>query len=421
MNASDSDSRAIGELIATYRPKHSLVREFYVSPPVFERDIERVYLRHWLFVGISARIPKAGDYFLYEIAGESVILARAKDGAVKALLNTCTHRGSRICLEPEGHASKLVCPYHAWCFDLDGTFLTARQMPEEADRAALGLNRLQVRVVEDLIFICFAAQPPEFEPIASDLRKFFGPHGFSRAKIALRESMTLRANWKIAAENFFECYHCLPSHPELAQVMSYVRAYDSARLAEERRQYTLRWEARARELGHITGSNKSADGACHTVTRIPIREGFLTQSREGRPVAPLMGDFREYDGGVTAMQFFPIVWFVADNDYAMLVRFTPVAVQETEVEITWLVHRDAVEGRDYKLDDITWLWGNTMREDMKITADNQAGVNSRFYKPGPHSREESLDEFLQWYLNQIRPDDDEVRFADPGATRLRLA
>src|ERR1700733_4538774 len=108
MNPSVPDSRAIGELIATYRPKHSLVREFYVSPQVFERDIERVYLRHWLFVGIAARIPKAGDYFLYEIAGESVILVRAKDGAVKALLNTCTHRGSRICLESEGHASKLV-------------------------------------------------------------------------------------------------------------------------------------------------------------------------------------------------------------------------------------------------------------------------------------------------------------------------
>ena len=402
MNVSDPESGAMGQLIAACQPKHSLVREFYVSPQIFERDIERVYFRHWLFVGIAARIPKTGDYFLYEIAGESVILARGKNGAVNALLNTCPHRGSRICLEPEGHAAKLVCPYHAWCFDLEGRFLAARQMPDETDKAALGLIRLRVQVVEDLIFICFADQPPEFGPMAADLKKFFGPHGFARAKIALRESMTLRANWKITAENFFECYHCAPTHPELAQVMSYVRAFDSARLAEELRRYTQRWQVRARELGNVTGSNKRNDAACHTVTRIPIREGFLTQSQDGRPVAPLMGEFREYDGGVTAMQFFPIGWFVADNDYAMLVRFTPTAVQETEVEITWLVHREAVEGRDYKLDDITWLWGNTMRQDMKITADNQAGVNSRFYRPGPHSEEECLDEFLQWYLAQIR-------------------
>jgi Rieske 2Fe-2S family protein len=94
--------------------------------------------------------------------------------------------------------------------------------------------------------------------------------------------------------------------------------------------------------------------------------------------------------------------FVANNDYAMLVRFTPLAVLETEIEVTWLVRRDAVEGRDYQLADITWLWGNTLREDKTITENNQAGVNSRFYRPGPHSREESLDEFLGWYLAQIR-------------------
>ena len=183
--------------------------------------------------------------------------------------------------------------------------------------------------------------------------------------------------------------------------MSYVRAAESARLADERRDYAARWEARARALGHVTGANKRHDGACHTVCRIPIREGFLTQSEGGRPVAPLMGRFKEYDGGVTAMQFFPINWFVADNDYAMLVRFNPLALQETEAEITWLVHPAAVEGRDYELAALTWLWGGTLREDQKITENNQAGVNSRFYRPGPHSTEEQLDEFLQWYLRQI--------------------
>jgi phenylpropionate dioxygenase-like ring-hydroxylating dioxygenase large terminal subunit len=313
----------------------------------------------------------------------------------------CSHRGSRICLEAEGRTSKFVCPYHAWSFNLDGTFLAARQLPAGVDRTELGLRRIHVQVVEGLIHLCFADQPPDFEPVAADIRIFYGPHGFPQAKIAVRTAFVLRANWKIAAENFFECYHCLPTHPELAKVMSYVRAGDSAPLAEERRSYTLKWEQRARDLGHVTGANKRSDGACHTVCRIPIREGFLTQSKDGQPVAPLMGSFRAYDGGVTGMQFYPINWFVGNNDYAMLVRFTPLALQETEAEITWLVHPDAVEGRDYDREAITWLWGNTMREDQKITEDNQVGVNSRFYRPGPHCRDELLDEFLQWYLRQI--------------------
>jgi len=397
------DDSYFADLLATYRPGQSLPRDYYTSPRVFERDLERVYLRHWNFVAHASRIPVAGDFFLYRLAGESLIIIRAKGGAVHALLNVCPHRGSRICLTESGHATKLVCPYHAWCFDQDGTLLAARHLPPDQDKTQLGLQRAQVRVVEDLIFVSLAAQPPDFEPLAADLRKFFGPHGFGRAKICERTTMTLRANWKIAAENFFECYHCLPSHPELTQVMSYVWAFDSPTLAAERQEYTGRWEAKVRALGHVVGANKRHDGPCHTICRIPIREGFLTQSREGRPVAPLMGDFKEYDGGVTATQFFPINWLVADNDYAMLVRFTPVDVQSTEVEITYLVHQDAVEGRDYNVEEVTWLWRKTMEEDQKITEDNQAGVNSRFYRPGPHSRDETaLAEFLGWYLDQIR-------------------
>lgn len=402
MNPETRDETYFAELVATWRPGRSLVREFYTSPRVFERDMKRVYLRHWNFVAHASRVPKLGDYFLYTLAGESIIFVRAKGGAVHGLLNVCPHRGSRICLDAAGHAAKLVCPYHAWCFDHDGTFITARHMPEGANPAELGLQRVHVHVVEDLIFVCLADEPPDFEPVAADIRKFYGPHAFPRAKICARTSMVLRANWKIAAENFFECYHCLPCHPELTQVMSYVRAFDSPPLAEERRAYTMRWEARTRALGHVVGASKRHDGVCHTVSRIPIREGFLTQSKDGRPLAPLMGDLREYDGGVTGMQFFPINWLVGGNDYAMLARFTPIAVQETEAEITWLVHQDAVEGRDYQVDDITWLWRYTMEEDKKITENNQAGVNSRFYRPGPHSQEESLDEFLGWYLAQIR-------------------
>src|SRR5207249_3288553 len=148
------------------------------------------------------------------LADESIIFVRASDRRVHALLNVCSHRGSRICLEETGHAAKLVCPYHGWCFDHDGTFVTARHMPERASNASLDLRRAHVLVAEDLIFVCLGAEPPDFGPVAADIQKFYAPHGFTRAKICARTSLVLRSNWKIAAENFFECYHCLPSHPE---------------------------------------------------------------------------------------------------------------------------------------------------------------------------------------------------------------
>ncbi|MBS0661626.1 MAG: aromatic ring-hydroxylating dioxygenase subunit alpha [Verrucomicrobia bacterium] len=404
MNSTLLDQAQCEALAATYRPGRSLVREFYVSPAVYARDVEQVYLREWLFAGHMGRIPQPGDYFLYGIDRESVIVIRARDGAIHALVNVCPHRGSRLCHEPAGHAAKLVCPYHAWAFEPDGRLLAARGLPEGEDRAALGLRRIAVRIEEGLIFVCFAAEPPDFGPVAEDLARFFRPHQLARAQIARRDTLAVGANWKLTAENFFECYHCPPSHPELAQVMSYVRAYDSPRLAEERRRYTEEWERRAKALGHVTGLTRRRDGAFVTTCRIPIREGFLTQSRDGRPVAPLMGEFKAYDGGVTAMQFFPFCWFVADNDYAMLVRFTPTGVRQTEIEVTWLVAAGSVEGRDFRMDEVTWLWGNTLREDQRLVEEAQAGVDSRFYAPGPHCRDEELDDFLQWYL---------ARFAAP--------
>ena len=110
-----------------------------------------------------------------------------------------------------------------------------------------------------------------------------------------------------------------------------------------------------------------------------------------------------YDGGVTAIQFFPLNWIMACNDYAILSRFTPVSPQETDVEITWLVDGNAQEGDDYSVEEVTWLWAKTVEEDAWLCENNQRGVNSRRYEPGPYSTMEvSAAGFVDWYLKQLR-------------------
>ena len=134
-----------------------------------------------------------------------------------------------------------------------------------------------------------------------------------------------------------------------------------------------------------------------------LRHEFVTQSRRGQPVTPLMDSYTEYDGGVTSLMFFPVHWFTTCNDYGMLARFTPLAPQETEVELTWLVHPEEQEGIDYKVEEVTWLWLKTIEEDLHICADNQAGVNSQFYGPGPYSKMEgTADGFTEWYLREFK-------------------
>jgi Rieske 2Fe-2S family protein len=141
---------------------------------------------------------------------------------------------------------------------------------------------------------------------------------------------------------------------------------------------------------------------CH---RLPIRPGYVTQSQDGRPVAPLLGRLREYDGGVVGIMMYPLIWFVVCNDHAMLSRFTPAGPLVTEAEFTWLVRPDAVEGCDYDVARVTWLWTVTGAEDWKLCEGNQAGVSSRGYRPGPYSLKESAASgFVAWYLKQVAED-----------------
>ncbi|MDG1708934.1 MAG: Rieske (2Fe-2S) protein, partial [Emcibacteraceae bacterium] len=108
--------KPISQLLEDYQDGYSLEQEFYKNPDIYHKEIENIFLRHWLFAGHTSQIPKTGDYFLCEFDNESIIVIRTKDGSIKAHLNVCRHRGSHICLEKQGTAKSLTCPYHAWTY-----------------------------------------------------------------------------------------------------------------------------------------------------------------------------------------------------------------------------------------------------------------------------------------------------------------
>ena len=135
------------------------------------------------------------------------------------------------------------------------------------------------------------------------------------------------------------------------------------------------------------------------VLRSALLDGHLTASPDGQPVAPLMGTFPAYDGSSTYFDVGPISDFLAYPDHGMIYRFIPRTVDRTEMEVLWLVRADAVEGRDYQIDRLSWLWQVTSVEDKRIIERNQEGVNSHYYEPGPYSlQEEHTNRFVAWYL-----------------------
>lgn len=388
-------------LIAARKPGYSLEQAFYCDPEIYTHDLEQIVLRHWLYAGHTSQLPNAGDYFLYDVAHESIIVTRDKNGEVHALFNVCRHRGSRVCLEESGNARAFTCPYHSWTYAPDGHLLAARHMSDDFDKSAFSLHRCHVRVLEGLIFISLAEEPPEFDSVENDVLKYLQLYGLADTRICHRKTDIVQANWKLLMENYYECYHCTTAHPEFASVNTHVRAQDSPKLAQEDKAFQAAWEARVRELGQPLDRVVLTPETYHYCGRGPIRPGFVTQTQDGAPAAPLLGGFREYDGGLTGITIL-LFSLVATNDYVAIIRFTPLGPTTTKSEVSWHVHKDAVESREYDVDRITWLWRKTFDQDYKICEDNQAGINSSRYRPGPYSKVEGMvDTFVQWYLRQI--------------------
>ena len=146
----------VQELIKNYRSGFSMEQAFYTNNDVFEAEWDSIFKKHWLFAGKTAQIKKPGDYFLYQLQKDSIIIIRGSHGKVYAHYNTCRHRGSVICLEDSGHAAKLICPYHQWVYDKDGTLLNARMMPDDFCKEEYNLHSIHVKTVEGLIFISLA-------------------------------------------------------------------------------------------------------------------------------------------------------------------------------------------------------------------------------------------------------------------------
>jgi len=398
------EKQALRDLVDAHKKDTALDRSFYTDPGIYEREISEIYLKSWLYAGHSSEIPKVGDWFLFEFAGESVIIVRNKDHQVSALLNVCRHRGSRVCLESRGCSKKLVCRYHGWAYELDGQLRNAAHMKEGFDKTGIALKRIHCEILEGMIFVNFSDQPSSFEIVRDGMLDCLRPYRIDKAKVAHRQVFPIKANWKLSLENYTECYHCAPAHPEYSRGHSLAKPRSTPDLPLE--QVMARAGACGLsdvEVNHTYLSAKGF-GADFAYERYAMWRGHVTGSEDGQPVAPLMGDIKDYDGGTTDIQVGPVTFGLAYCDHIVLYRFTPVSLDRSECDITWLVNGDAEEGRDYDKAKLTWLWDVTTVADKRIIEYNAAGVNSRYYQPGQLSvMEDFLGSFISWYLDTIRP------------------
>src|SRR2546425_4488302 len=302
----------------------TLPQEYLVSPGVFAKEQDRIFSTHWLCVGHQSQLGKPGDYFVAEVAGESLILLRDHREAVRAFYNVCRHRGTRLCEGKTGQLREtLQCPYHAWTYSLDGRLVGAPHMDKVTgfDKAEHSLQPVSLALWEGFIFVNLAEEPTPLETVFAPLAGKFTHWNLPNLRSAKRIDYDVRANWKLIFQNYSECYHCPLVHPGLSKVSP----YDSA-------------------------ENDLCEG--------PFLGGFMPITKgqsltlSGNACALPVGDFKGEDHHrVFYYSIFPNMLLSMHPDYVLVHQVWPQSPERVAIFCDWFFHPDAFDWPEFHPDD----------------------------------------------------------------------
>ena len=400
------------ELLARRRPGYSLEAPFYLSDAILEADLEHIFGKHWIFVAVEPQIPEAGDYITVDFGKSSILIVRDDDMQVKAFHNVCRHRGSRLCASHRGQVGNIVCPYHQWTYDLSGKLLHAKHMGDEFDPSKSGLKTVHARSLGGLIFICLAEAPPEdFEQMANEMLPYIRPHQLAECKVAAQVDIIEDCNWKLTMENNRECYHCVGNHPELTiSLYEYGFGYkpDEQNAAGLQRFKDItaanhaRWESLGLPSSEIDNLDNRITG--FRTQRLPIDRAGQSQTMSTEVASKkLLANFVDPALGGLSFWTQPNSWHHFMSDHIVSFSVLPISANKTLVRTTWCVHKDAVEGVDYTVDNLTAVWNATNAQDRRLVEESQIGIASGAYEPGPYSpfTEGLVEKFCNWYVGRM--------------------
>jgi glycine betaine catabolism A len=338
----------------------TLPGRYYTDPTIFAREQAQIFEAMWFAAVRSDDLAEAGKFQTVTVGSESVIVVRGRDGALRAFLNICRHRGATLCGEESGQVRRnLQCAYHAWTYGLDGRLVAAPNLTkmQDIDRTRYGLVAVHLREWLGYAWVCLAAEPPSFEDsvMAAVTERLGDAEAIDSWEIdtlavGRRIRYDVAANWKLIVENFMECYHCATIHPELTRMLpQFADGYAA--------QYYV---------GH--GADFAAEA-----------EGFTIDGRQGMEQIPGVGG--QHDRKYYAITIRPQVFVNLVPDHVILHRMYPLAADRTIVECDWLYTRDTVEsGKDVSAS--VELFHRVNQQDFDACERCQPRMSSRAYAGG---------------------------------------
>ncbi len=323
-----------------------------------------IFAKQWICVGHQSQIAEGGDYFLQEVAGESLIVVRDKGGEIHAFYNVCRHRGTRLCEVASGHMAAIQCPYHAWTYGLGGRLTGAPHMSDAPgfDKADYSLHAVKLTLWEGLVFVNLSENPLPLEQVFAPLVGKFSHWNLSLLRSAKRIEYDVQANWKLIIQNYSECYHCPGVHPLLAKV-------------------------------------SPSDSAENDLSEGPFLGGYMSVAKgrsltmSGNACAMPVGEIKgENFSRVFYYSIFPNILLSLHPDYVMVHQLWPQSPERTLVQCDWYFHPEASSAMPshYNPEDAVEFWDVTNKQDWHVCELSQQGIASRAYQPGPYSPRESL-------------------------------
>jgi len=391
------------EMLKTRDHSFSLPQPFYNDEQVFALDMQEIFGKEWLIAGMTCEIPAKGNFISLHIGNNPIIVLRGAEGQIHAFHNVCRHRGSRLCVSEKGKVAKLVCPYHQWTYELDGRLLFAgTEMGADFNLADYSLKPVHVKTAGGYIFISLAEYPPAIDDFLQTLEHYMEPYDMENTKVAVESRLMEQANWKLVIENNRECYHCNGSHPELLKTLLEWDDTTDPRASQAFKDQvaacTARWDADKIPYAH------KSHGLRNRIVRMPLLDGTVSMTMDGKPgCTKLMGRIKDPDLGSMRILHLPHSWNHCMGDHLIVFTVWPISAQQSLVVTKWLVHKDAVEGVDYDPARLREVWDATNAQDRRLAEENQRGINSIAYQPGPYSKtyEFGVINFLDWYSERM--------------------
>ncbi len=365
------------------RLEETLPKDAYLSEDAYRREVDRIFAREWLCAGREETIAEPGSYLRVGVAGESLLVVRTREGDLRVFFNVCSHRGSQLAPDeppasPDGEPpcasgrfrGAIVCPYHAWTYGLDGSLRAAPFLDERHGlrRSALGLHEVGVERWGGFVFVHLS--PEQAPPLSKQLGAVIERtrrYPLAELRTATRLTYELEANWKVIVENYNECYHCGPVHPELCEL---VPAFKQGGGAD------LNWDA-----------------------GVPHREGAWTFTPSGtstrRPFPSLSPEERERHKGEL---LYPNLMLSLSSDHVVAFTLWPSGPGRTTITCDFLFDPDEMRRPTFEPSDAVGFWDLVNRQDWRICESVQRGMASRAFAKGYYAPMEDLSLDIRRYL-----------------------